>query len=374
MTTTKNPLETEFTKDFGLEYPIVSFGHCRDVVIEITNAGGFGVYGVAGMTPDEIDRELTWIEEKVQGKPFGVDVIVSGSMPQTGNREDFEQQIPAEHWAWIQKLREEFEIPDFRHPDGTVINGRPRGERIATQEATRAQLEVLLEHKVPLFACAQGNPEFIIPEMHSRGVKVLGLIGLVRQARREAEAEIDYIVAHGQDGGGHCGPIGTFTLTPQVVKACPNTKVLAAGGVGCGRQVAAALMLGAQGVWTGTAWLTSREHDIAPAAQAKILAARSEDTIRSNWGDGAYRRHVTGPLDMRWLDADAPPILPRPMQSMLTRELTLQIADNDVEEVYYPTGTGQGAGLLDEVKPARQIMEEWANECLEAFEERGMLS
>ena len=150
--------------------------------------------------------------------------------------------------------------------------------------------------------------------------------------------------------------------------------ILAAGGVGCGRQVAAALMLGAQGVWTGTAWLTAREHDIAPKAQAKILAARSEDTIRSNWGDGAYRRHVTGPLDLRWLDPDAPPILPRPMQSMLTRELTLQIADNEVEEVYYPIGTGQGAGLLDEVKPARQIMEEWANECLEAFEERGMLS
>jgi len=369
-----NPLETQFTRDWGLEYAILTYGHNRSMIIEITKAGGFGVYGVAGMSPDEIDREITFIEQQVGGRPFGVDVIVSGSMPATGNREEFEAQIPQEHWDWIQKLREDCKMPNHRNPYGTMINGRPRAQRMFTQEVARAQLEVLLEHRVPLFACAQGNPAFIIPEMHQRGVKVLGLIGLVRQARREHEAGVDYIVAHGQDGGGHCGPIGTFTLTPQVVKACPGTSILAAGGVGCGRQVAASLMLGAQGVWTGTAWLTSREHDIDPMAQEKILGARSEDTIRNNWGDGAFRRHATGPLDLRWHDADAPPVLPRPMQSMLTRELMLQIADNKVENVYYPTGTGQGAGLLNEVKPARQIMEEWANECLEAFEERGMLS
>ena len=374
MQTVKNPLETQFTRDFGLEYPIVSFGHCRDVIIEIVNAGGFGVYGVAGFSPEEIDRELTYIEEKVGGRPFGVDVIVSGSMPATGTLEDFEAQIPETHWAWIRKLREEFSVPEDRIPDGSIVNGRLREQRVRTQESARAQLDVLLEHRVPLFACAQGNPAFILPEMHSKGVKVLGLIGLVRQARREHEAGIDYIVAHGQDGGGHCGPIGTFSLVPQVVRAVAPTPVLAAGGVGCGRQLAASLMLGATAVWTGTAWLTAKEHDIEPLAQDRILASRAEDTVRTNWGDGAYRRHVVGKMDQRWLDPDAPPILPRPMQGILTRELLLSIQDHKIEEVYYGTGTGQGAGLLDEVKPARQIMEEWVNECLEAFEERGMLS
>ena len=255
-----------------------------------------------------------------------------------------------------------------------MVNGRLRQQRVATQENARAQLDVLLEHRVPLFACAQGNPAFILPEMHAKGVKVLGLIGLVRQARREHEAGVDYIVAHGQDGGGHCGPIGTFSLTPQVVKACPGTPILCAGGVGCGRQLAAALMLGATAVWTGTAWLTAKEHDIDPIAQNRILAARAEDTVRTNWGDGAYRRHALGPMDQRWIDRDAPPILPRPMQSILTREMLLSVVDNKIEDVYYGTGTGQGAGLLHEVKPARQIMDEWVNECLEAFEERGLLT
>jgi NAD(P)H-dependent flavin oxidoreductase YrpB (nitropropane dioxygenase family) len=371
---TKNPLETPFTKEFGLQYPIVSFGHCKDVIVEICKAGGMGVYGVAGFSPEEIDRELTWIEERVGGRPFGVDVIVSGSMPATGTTEEFEAQIPKGHWEWIEKLRKEFNIPNTRLPDGTVIEGRARQERVFTQESARAQLEVLLEHKVPLFACAQGNPAFIIPEMHARGVKVLGLIGLVRQAVREHQAGIDFIVAHGQDGGGHCGPIGTFTLTPQVAKAVAPTPVLAAGGVGCGRQVAAALMLGAAGVWTGTAWLTAKEHDIEPWYQEKILAARSEDTVRTNWGDGAFRRHVASRIDERWAQPDAPPILPRPMQSILTRELTLQIHDNHVENVYYPIGSGQTVGLLNEVKPARQILDEWVNECLEAFEQYGLLT
>ncbi|MBI2171168.1 MAG: nitronate monooxygenase [Chloroflexi bacterium] len=375
MQKTKNPLETPFTKEFGLQYPIVSFGHCKDVIVEICKAGGMGVYGVAGFSPEEIDRELTWIEERVEGKPFGVDVIVSGSMPATGTTEEFEAQIPQAHWDWIEKLRKEFNIPNTRLPDGTVINGRVREPRGAfTQEYARAQLEVLLEHRVPLFACAQGNPAFIIPEMHHRGVKVLGLIGLVRQAVREHAAGIDYIVAHGQDGGGHCGPIGTFTLTPQVARAVAPTPVLAAGGVGCGRQVAAALMLGAAGVWTGTAWLTAKEHDIEPIAQAKILAARSEDTVRTNWGDGAFRRHVGSRMDERWVSKDAPPILPRPMQGILNREIMYQIADNKVEDVYYGMGCGQTAGLLTEVKPARQIMDEWVNECLEAFEQYGLLT
>lgn len=374
MQKTKNPLETQLTRDFGLQYPIVSFGHCKDVIVEVVNAGAMAVYGAAGLTPDEMDRDMRWIEERVGGKAFGVDVIVSGSMPQTGTVEDFEAQIPQSHWDWVEQLRKEFNIPNTRLPDGSVINGRVRGDRPFTQEYARKQLEVLLEHRVPLFACAQGNPAFILPEMHAHGVKVLGLIGLVRQARREHEAGVDYIVAHGQDGGGHCGPIGSFTLTPQVAKACAPTPVLLGGGVGCGRQVAAALMLGAQGVWSGTAWLTSKEHDIDRIAQEKILAARSEDTVRTNWGDGAFRRHVGSRMDERWVSKEAPPILPRPMQGILNREILLQIADNKVENVYYGMGSGQTVGLLNEVKPARQILDEWVSECLEAFEQYGLLT
>jgi NAD(P)H-dependent flavin oxidoreductase YrpB (nitropropane dioxygenase family) len=374
MQKTKNPLETPLTTEFGLEYPIISFGHCKDVIVEICNAGGMGVYGVAGMRPDEIDQDLTWIEERVGGKAFGVDVIVSGSMPATGTDEEFEAQIPEGHWDFIKRLRKEFGVPDSRLPDGTVVHGRPRGRYPFTQEYARTQLEVLLAHKVPLFAAAQGNPAFIIPEMHSHGIKVLGLIGLVRQARREHEAGIDFIVAHGQDGGGHCGPIGTFTLTPQVAKACYPTPVLAAGGVGSGRQVAAALMLGAAGVWTGTAWLTAKEHDIEPAAQKLLLEARSEDTVRTNYEDGAFGRHVKGKLDEAWERKDSPPVLPRPLQSLLNREFHYSIQDHHMSETMRGQTAGEVVGMLNEVKPARQIMEEWVNECLEAFEQYGLLT
>jgi len=209
--------------------------------------------------------------------------------------------------------------------------------------------------------------------MHAHSVKVLGLIGLVRQARREHEAGVDFIVAHGQDGGGHAGPIGSFTLTPQVAKAVAPTPVLLAGGVASGRQVAAALMLGAVGVWTGTAWLTAKEHDVDPLSQKKVLAARSEDTIRSNSNDGAYSRHVTTPIDLAWQRPDAPPVLPRPLQGVLNREFQYSILDNKIEPLF-PAAGGQAVGMLNEVKPARQIMHEWVSECLETFEQFGLLT
>ncbi|MBI2872786.1 MAG: nitronate monooxygenase [Chloroflexi bacterium] len=370
MRVTKNPLKTSLTEEWGLEYPIIAFGHCKDVIAEVCNAGGLGVLGCAGLEPDEIERDVNWLRERIGNKPFGLDILIPASVPPSGTREDFEAQIPQEHWAFVQRIRREYKIPE--RDAQKVADERAKSQRdVLTQERARAQLDVLIDMKVPIFCAAQGNPAFIIPECHSHGIKVFGLIGLVRQARREHEAKVDYIVAHGQDGGGHCGPIGTFTLVPQVVSAVEPTPVLAAGGVACGRQLAAALALGAVGVWTGTAWLASKEHDVHPIAQKKLLAARSEDTVRNRWADGAYSRHVRTKFDELWDSKEAPPVLPRPMQGILMHDLVEAARESQVEEFFYSSG-GEAAGMIHEVKPARQIMYDWANEAMETFERMGV--
>ncbi|MBI2872788.1 MAG: nitronate monooxygenase [Chloroflexi bacterium] len=369
MPANNNPLKTRLTEEWGLEYPVVSFGHCKDVIVEICNAGGLGVYGAAGLSPDDLERDIIWMRERIGNKPFGIDILIPASVPPSGTLEDFEAQIPKEHWEFMKRIKQEYKIPD---PDPTKrAEERRRSNPVLTQERARKQLDVLISTKVPILCAAQGNPAFIIPECHAHGVKVFGLIGLVRQARREHEAKVDYIVAHGQDGGGHCGPIGTFTLVPQVVDAVSPTPVMAAGGVASGRQLAAALMLGSVGVWTGTAWLAAKEHDVHPIAQKKGLAARSEDTVRNRWGDGAYSRHVRTKMDDLWDAKEAPPVLPRPMQGILVRDVMGAVRDHEIEE-FFPASGGEAWGMINEVKPARQIMYDWANEAMETFERLGI--
>lgn len=353
----RDPLYTRLCEELGIEYPVVAFSHCKDVVVEVVNAGGLGVLGELAHTPDEIAEDIKWIRDRVGSKPFGIDLVFPASIPPvTVNREDLEMQIPQEHRDFIRRIKEEFNIPDPRpRSPQEMRGGGMAGYGFLSQENARKQAEVVLDERVPVLASGLGNPAFLVQAAHDRGMKVMGLIGNTRQAVREAEAGVDFVIAQGYDAGGHTGEIGTFSLVPQVADAIRPTPVLAAGGVGSGRHLVAALALGAAGVWTGTIWLTARESDTDIIVKQKILDATERDTVRTRAYTGKPARFLRTKYTEIWEQPGAPAPLPMPLQPILTRDLQAAIRDHRVADLM-GSPAGQVVGLIKELKPARQIM------------------
>lgn len=345
----RDPLHTKLCDMLGIEFPIVAFTHCKDVVAAVCNAGGVGILGEAGHTPEEIAADVKWLRERVGDRPFGVDLLIPASVPESGGRQDLAAQIPEEHRRFVQQIKESNNIPDPKPADGR------RGGVTLTQEFARKQLDVVLEERVPIFASGLGNPAFVLEAAHARGMKVFGLVGKVRQARREVEAGVDVIVAQGTDAGGHTGPIGTFSLVPQVTAIAGSTPVVAAGGVGTGRHLAAALCLGAVGVWTGTIWLTARESDTDMVIKEKILAATEDDTTISRCMSGKPIRQLKTLWTEAWERPDAPSPLPMPLQGIVAGPVLQAITDYKIEP-FMGSPAGQVIGTITELKPAREIV------------------
>ena len=246
-----NPLHTRLCDMFGIQYPIVAFTHCKDVAAAVTNAGGIGVYGALGHSPDELNEDVRWMRERVGDKPFGIDLVFPASVPEKSlGVEGYTAQISDAHWKFVDSIRQQYQVPER---SAAAVAARPTnrgGGGFMSQENGRRQAETLIDLKVPILASGLGSPTFILDAAHANGVKVFGLIGKVRQARREIEAGVDVIVAQGHDAGGHNSPIGTFSLVPQVVRIAGDTPVLCAGGVGTGEHLVAAIAMGAVGAWT----------------------------------------------------------------------------------------------------------------------------
>jgi NAD(P)H-dependent flavin oxidoreductase YrpB (nitropropane dioxygenase family) len=358
----RDPLHTKLCDMLGIEFPIVAFTHCKDVVAAVCNAGGLGVLGETGHTPDEIAADIKWLRDRIGDRPFGVDLLIPASVPPSGTVGELAEEIPDEHRRFVQKIKEENNIPDPK-PDST----RPRGMRALTQESARKQLDVVLDERVPVFASGLGNPAFVLEAAHARGMKVFGLVGKVRQARREIEAGVDVIVAQGTDAGGHTGPIGTFSLVPQVAAIAGETPVVAAGGVGTGRHLAAALCLGASGVWTGTIWLTCRESDTDMIVQEKILAATDDDTTISRCMSGKPIRQLKTKWTEAWEQPGAPTPLPMPLQGILVGRVLQAISDYKIEP-FLGSPAGQVVGTITALKPARQIVLDMIDEARDVFD------
>lgn len=357
-----NPLRTRLCEEYGCEYPIVAFAHTKDVIAAVTNAGGIGVLGATSSTPEEIRSAVRWIRERVGDRPFGVDLLVPASFVE-GNLEDLEAQIPQEHRDFVERLQRDAQIPDPKGPPPW------RGIRPDLLRRAREQVEVILEERVPIFASGLGSPAFILERAHEVGTKVWGLVGLPRQARREIEAGIDVVIAQGGDSGGHSGSIGTFSLVPEVVKLArgTDTLVLAAGGVTTGAHVAAALALGADGVWCGTIWQATNESETKLPLKEKLVAASAEDAIQSRASTGKPVRQVRSKWTDAWKQPGAPEPLPMPLQGMLVGKLQQAIEDH---EVFDGTGVpaGQGVGHITEVKPARQVVADLVDEAQDALD------
>jgi NAD(P)H-dependent flavin oxidoreductase YrpB (nitropropane dioxygenase family) len=319
-------VRTALCDAFGIEFPIFAFSHCRDVVAAVSRAGGLGVLGALAFSPDQLEVELRWIDEHIEGRPYGVDVIMPASSVGTElSGPDLAEQlaglIPEGHREYVEEVLDRHGVPPL-----PADVPKPKGLLGWTDQGARSQVEVAMAHPIAMLVSALGPPPAdVVARCRERNIRVAALIGTADQARKQVAAGVDIIVASGIEAGGHTGEISTMVLIPDVVDAVFPVPVLAAGGIGDGRQVAAALALGAQGAWTGSIWLTTAESDVAPVVRDKLLKAGSRDTVRSRALTGKPARQLRTPWTDAWDDPKGPGALPMPLQFMLTAEAQTRI-------------------------------------------------
>jgi NAD(P)H-dependent flavin oxidoreductase YrpB (nitropropane dioxygenase family) len=351
-------LHTEICDRFGVDYPIFGFSHSTDVVIAVCRAGGIGVWGGTRNTPEEIEENLTRIASEVGGRPFGIDLVIPAGMPERNNREEVERLLPEEHRAFVDGLWEKYEVPR----DGLA---GARSRFVRSEESARRQVEVVLESDASVFALGVGSPLDVITAAKDRGKTIVSLVGQPRHAERALAAGTDILVAQGTDAGAHTGPIGTFSLVPQIV-AMSDVPVLAAGGVATGRHVAAALALGAVGVWVGTAWLLTEEAHLDDIEARQLEAARSADTVITRSDSGKTLRVVRSAWTDEWEAEDAPVPLQMPLQDILVGDILGSISRNQVEElVHHPAG--QGIAWFNERTTVADVMSGFVDEASEVL-------
>jgi len=358
-------------EQYGIDFPLFAFSHCRDVVAAVSNAGGFGVLGGTAFTPEQLDQELSWIDENVGGRSYGVDLIVPATYEGKGEKlssADLAARIPEEYRGYVAELLAAHDIESEARPHvgGASLSGNTGKEL----------LDVAMSHPIKLIANALGvPPDYMIDAGKEHGVPVAALVGAKEHAVKQVAAGVDLIVAQGTEAGGHCGEVTTMVLIPEVIEAIESAiPVLAAGGIVTGRQMAASVAMGADGAWTGSVWLTTEEAETAPHTVQKFLAASSRDTIRSTGRTGKPARQLVSD----WTDAWQPhagghKTLPLPLQSMLAEPIIRRV---DVLAAQGHPGAqalatyfvGQGVGLMNKVKPAREVVREFIEDYLAATE------
>jgi NAD(P)H-dependent flavin oxidoreductase YrpB (nitropropane dioxygenase family) len=364
-------MRTQLAQDMGLEFPLFAFTHCRDVAAAVSKAGGLGVLGVAGHSLDNLKMELEWIEKEVGDKPYGVDLLLPmkfvGSESGGYDESKLEEMIPDEHRRFVDDLLDKHGVPPL--PSGFEL----QHEFSVGYENQREVIEFVFNHRISLIASALGPPpSWMIEQGREKGVLVAALAGTVDHARRHVEAGVDIVVAQGYEAGGHTGEIATMVLVPEVVDAVAPIPVLAAGGIANGRQITAALALGAQGVWMGSVWLTTEEAETHPVVKEKFLKATSRDTTRSRSLTGKPARQLRSAWTEAWSDPANPDPLPMPLQPRLALEAQTRIARTahkspGAQELinYF---VGQVVGSMNQVKSVRSLIEELVQEYADTME------
>jgi NAD(P)H-dependent flavin oxidoreductase YrpB (nitropropane dioxygenase family) len=364
-------MKTRLAEELGLEFPIFAFTHCRDVAAAVSKAGGLGVLGVAGHSLRHLAQELDWIEKEVQGRPYGVDLLLPtryvGSESGGVDEAQLDALIPAQHRRFVDELLERHGVPPL------PADVRPEPAFSVGYEQQRDVIELVFSRRIRLIASALGPPPaWMVEQGHAKGVRVAALAGTVDHARRHAEAGVDIVVAQGYEAGGHTGEIATMVLVPEVVDAVAPLPVLAAGGIASGRQLTAALALGAEGVWMGSVWLTTEEAETHPVVKEKFLRASSRDTVRSRSLTGKPARQLRSAWTEAWDDPSNPQPLPMPLQPRLVAEARTRIARSAHKspgaEQLINYFVGQVVGSLNHVRPVRRVIEEIVHEYAETME------
>lgn len=375
-------MRTAVTEMFGIEFPIVAFSHCRDVVAAVSRAGGLGVLGAVAHSPERLEIDLDWIESEIGDRPYGVDLIVparyAGDERGGYTLDDIRRLIPPEHKAFVDDILRRYEVPELPEDDTRTGRGLAAAGSgvVAPFSATAAgpQLEIALAHRTAFVANALGPPPAaMIERVKEEGRLVGALAGKAVHAERHVAAGVDIIIAQGYEAGGHTGEIGSMVLIPEVVDAVAPVPVLAAGGIGRGRQMAAAMALGAQGVWCGSVWLTTEEAETHPVVKQKMLAATSADTVRSRSLTGKPARMLKTAWTEEWDRPDTPDPLGMPLQPILVEEARRRIdraamRPGSGAEKLADYFVGQIVGSMNQVRTCRQVVYEMVEEFIDAVE------
>ena len=371
-------MKTKICEMLGCEFPLFAFSHCRDVIAEVSKAGGFGVLGAVGHTPESLEIELNWIDEQVGDKPYGVDLIVPTSIADKDGAmspQDLLDRVPDVHRRHVENILAEHGIDTAGLWDAGVPEGY--GDNMRESGASQ-QLEVALDHPIKAVVNALGAPPaFMVEQARAKGIAVGALTGSREHAMKNVEAGVDFLVVSGTEAGGHCGEISTMVVVPEVIETLQqngmDVPVLAAGGIVTGRQMAAAMMLGASGVWCGSVWLTTSEAETLPSIKEKMLSANSRQTVRSRSRTGKYTRQLRSPWTDAWAADDAPDPLPMPLQGLvsgpaLNRIDKLAESGHAGAKQLATYWVGQGVGLMNDPLSSRQVVQNFMEDFAAAYE------
>ncbi|MCL6600187.1 MAG: nitronate monooxygenase [Alicyclobacillus macrosporangiidus] len=366
-------MKTKVTEMFGIDVPIFAFNHCRDVVVEVSKAGGFGVLGASGYTPDELEQELRWIDDHVGGRPYGVDLLMPAKVQRdvAGERKfAIDQMISAEHKKFVNDILDQADIPPLPEDQrDEIMKELIRHVQVQPEDA-EVLLDVAYQHPIKLVVSALGAPpKHQVERAHSMGIKVGALAGNLHHAMRHKEAGVDLVVAQGSEAGGHTGKITSMILWPELAEALDPIPVLATGGVGRGNQMAAALVMGAAGVWCGSIWLGTRESNYTPLEKEILFEARAEDTVQSSHVTGKPVRMVRSKMSDAWAQPGAPETLGTPRQLILMREPMARIERaGDRGRDYMNPIVGQVVEFMKKETTTRRVIEDMLVEFVQAVE------
>ncbi|MGO4330784.1 NAD(P)H-dependent flavin oxidoreductase [Cupriavidus sp. 2TAF22] len=358
--TSHNPLANALCRRLGIRYPIFGLAHSIEVAAAISNAGGLGVYAAARDGPNELAQKLRDLRALCPGVPVGVDLLLPTALPGVSTPDDVAAAIPDGHRQFVDSLFERFDVPP-------ASQGNFFSQYVRSQALFEEQVEAVAESAVEVFAAGVGTPVDTLARVRRAGKTTMALVGAIKHARKAIAAGVDVLVAQGYDAGGHTGTTGTFTLVPQIIAAAEGRPVLAAGGVGEGSQVAAALAMGAQGAWLGTVWLGSTEHRLPAALTERLLAAGSEDTVITRAHSGKPCRVVRSAFSDAWAAPGAPEPLDMPYQQALTGRLLAAVEEHEIAPLMYEAA-GQSVAWVREVEPVATIMERLVRETQQSLE------
>jgi NAD(P)H-dependent flavin oxidoreductase YrpB (nitropropane dioxygenase family) len=351
-------VRTPICDELGLAHPIFGFTPSERVAAAISRAGGLGVLGCVRFNDaNELAAVLSWMDENTDGKPYGVDIVMPAKVPDEGTATDLGKYIPDAHKQFVDDTLRKLGVPPL------PADGDPAREGVLgwLHSVARAHVDVALQHPIKLIANALGSPpKDVIDLAHSQDVPVAALAGKAKHARSHVDNGVDIVIAQGTEAGGHTGEIATMVLVPEVVdEVGGDAHVLAAGGIGSGRQIAAALALGAGGVWMGSYWLTTTEYQLGTgdAVQRALVAAGSDQTVRSRVYSGKPARLLRTKWTQAWAEDGAPAPLPMPLQNLLVSEAHQRIAAADDPEVV-AMPVGQIVGRMNAVRPVAELVEE----------------
>ena len=361
-----------------IEFPLVAFTHCRDVVVAVSKAGGCGVLGAVGMSPEQLEQELQWIDEHIDGKPYGVDVLIPNKMVDQSEKFDADKlkdMIPQEYADFRADLLEKYDIEasELR----TIDTAGSSFAANTKSDGAKALLDVAFNHPIKLIANALGvPPDWMLQMGKDNDVKVAALLGTAQHAINQVKAGVDILVVSGTEAGGHCGSVSTMVLIPEVYQAIQpygDVPILAAGGIVTGKQMAGAMAMGASGAWCGSVWLTTVESEVPPVIKEKMVAANSSQTERSRSRTGKHSRQLVSPWTDAWASEQPPDPLPMPLQPMVAEPALQKVnklaeGGHDGAKDLATYWVGQGVGLMNQSISASDVVQEFKEDFAEAYE------